>query len=240
MRHKTQTRTKKSMSELERENERLSKIWRIRVKEVMQAKKLSQRKLAEQADLGSTTIRHLLSKAETVSIETLKRICDAVDVPLQYVLGDSSGILTDMTERDPFVPKRFLVLPVHKSDEKPGTDNGHDYIAMCEKDVGAMAYALEMSDRSMEGTGSNFALNPAHVIMQGDAVVYRPAESANIGDLVVLDISQTGKPKYSVRILEAGSEAGEYIASSTTPGFSVMSVSLDKVVGVVLCVLRRV
>jgi len=60
---------------------------RIRLKEILQEKGLSQRKLSLMTNMRPATISHLCSdKVDRVYIRTLEQLCEALDVPLHELM----------------------------------------------------------------------------------------------------------------------------------------------------------
>lgn len=60
---------------------------RIRLKEILQEKGLSQRKLSLMTNMRPATISHLCSdNVDRVYIRTLEQLCEALDVPLYELM----------------------------------------------------------------------------------------------------------------------------------------------------------
>lgn len=59
--------------------------WKQRILDEMQAQGLSQRRLAKKSKLGSTSIRHILLKAGTISLETCIKVATALGCTPEYI-----------------------------------------------------------------------------------------------------------------------------------------------------------
>ena len=226
MKHKPSRPTKDSA--ITRENDRQAGSWQSRIREVMVTKGMSQRKLARLAGLGSTSVRHAVTKADTITIESMRRIANAMNVPLAYLATGTAVVVEDQSETSPDMPKQIIILPVHGAHEEPGLDHGRGSVAVSAWDVGTAPYALEMGDNSMVGTGSNYPPDPADVVLAEDVVIYDTDTPAEPGMLVVVD---TGAPKYTVRLLEY--DEGDYYAAALTRSYGRIPIELDDVLGVV-------
>ena len=229
MKHKAPKIIKESS--ITRENDRQAATWQERIRNVMAEQGMSQRKLAKLAGLGSTSVRHAVSKADTITIETLRRIANAMNVPLAYLTTGSAVTIDDHGETDPSMPKSIIVLPIHGMHEVPGYDYGRGYAYVDARSVGMLPFALEVGDNSMVGTGSNYQPDPADIVLPGDVVIYDMDADPEPGLLVIVDTGDSVRPKYVVRMLEY--DDGEYYAAALTRSFGRHHVSLEDVVGVV-------
>lgn len=183
-----------------RENDRQAKSWRNYLKKVMEEQNLSQRKLAELAGLGATSVRHAVQKDGTITIETLRRLANATGKSLAYFMAGEDH------------PPIVAVL-IHAPHEEPGVDHGRGRVFV-EKVEECVLFGLEMTDNSMMGIGSNFQPDLHDLVVPGDVVIWNPDLEVETGDLIVVDLGQFERPRYCVRLLEK--EDGDYYAAALT------------------------
>lgn len=65
----------------------MSEIFQTRLREAREAKKLSQGELAERAALKPAAISHFETGARRPSFDNLKKLADALNVSVDYLLG---------------------------------------------------------------------------------------------------------------------------------------------------------
>lgn len=235
MKHKAPGVTKESS--ITRENDRQAETWQDRLRMSMRTAGMSQRKLARLANLGSTSVRHAVTKADTITIETLRRMANALNVPLGYLVTGSATVVEDFGDENPSLPKHVLLLPIHGMHEVPGADYDRGYVAADARTAGDMPFALEQGDNSMVGIGSNYAPDPHDIVLQGDVVVYDTDATPEPGVLVVVNMGDSVRPKYSCRLLEW--DEGEFYAAALTRSFGRSAIAPEEVVGVVTSTHRR-
>lgn len=216
-------------------NDRQAKTWRIRLKELMEKENVSQRKLAELAGLGPTSIRHAITKNGTITIETLRRLSNAFNKPLGYLLTGQSVSIEVKGNDD--VPLNGVVIHVHGPHQHPWEGEGRGHVFVSKDECGADPFALEVEDNSMMGIGSNFQPDLNDIIVPGEIVVWDLAADVAPGDLVVVDLGEVGRPKYSVRMLEQ--DEGDYYVAALTRTYGRVRIDPKFVSGPVTSVVRR-
>jgi transcriptional regulator with XRE-family HTH domain len=224
-----EAKNKVARARLERENCQMAKAWRPAIKAVMKRRNLSAPTLGEKAGLCKTTVQHLLNEAQTITVECLRRIANATETPLSYFVTGHAVEVVDLTSVDRSTIKDIRILPLHLSDEEPGTDNGHGIVALAAADFGPVVHALVQPDNSMAGTDTDPAPPAADLVLAGDTVVYERGRSTNPGDLVVVDVS-SGRGKLAVRRLEFGDD-GDYYANALSQGFDDLKIDLGMILG---------
>ena len=157
--------------------------WKQRIVGEMAAQKLSQRKLAQLSNLGSTSIRHIVNQADTISLETAKRIANALNVPIGYVTAGIKGNVEGLESGT------VKVLNVERPDgsKEDALDAGRAQVAVVAG--GRMPpelRALRVVDNSMNGTSLNGATDPAMQLQKGDVIIWSPDLKAAPGQLAVV------------------------------------------------------
>lgn len=69
--------------------EDIKKLIGMRIKELRLDKKLSQEKLANIAGLDRTYVTQVENGKRNISIENIKKICDALEITIAYFFNDS-------------------------------------------------------------------------------------------------------------------------------------------------------
>lgn len=65
---------------------------KIRLKEILEKRDMSQRKLARLMNLRPSTINHLCSNSvDRVYIRTLENICEALDISIHELIDDAAA-----------------------------------------------------------------------------------------------------------------------------------------------------
>ena len=71
--------------ELIAENEMMAREWKNRIMEEMRRQKLTMKQLSLRAGLGSTTVQYILRHCDTASLDTLRRLANALGVCIVYL-----------------------------------------------------------------------------------------------------------------------------------------------------------
>jgi len=81
----------------------MSEIFSKRLKKIREEKKLSQAELAQKADLQTAAVSHFETGQRKPSFDNLKRLADALNVSVDYLLGreiKDSGDIAEKLFRD--------------------------------------------------------------------------------------------------------------------------------------------
>lgn len=236
MKHKEANKRSKK-TPLSSMNSRMGDVWKGKLKHMLKTKRMSQRALAEKAGLGSTSIRHMVNKADTVTVESLKRVADAVDMPLTYFISGNAFVVQDMAGEDLVTASKIFVLPIHGPHDEPGESHGHGFVTIPEKQAGTAPFAFQSGDGSMLATGANYPVDPLTVIAGTDVVIYDANTKPSPGSQVVVDISDDGEdPIWAVRVLEQDDE--QWYAAALSRSHGRKRIDKGKVVGTVTFVFR--
>ena len=185
---------KKPVGAAQTTNDKLVAGWRDRIEKTMKAERLSMRKLGILAGLGSTTIRHTLTQAETITLDSLRRIANAMGTSVVYL---SFGV--GAVEGGGDVARGVRVLPIFGPDDAhkdvPDVDRG--YVAVPQAKYPADTKALLVTNTAMTVEGMNAPVPPACVVLQGDVVLFAPSQRAQPGGLCVY--LKSGDPALSIR-----------------------------------------
>jgi transcriptional regulator with XRE-family HTH domain len=77
----------------------MSEIFSKRLKKIREEKKLSQAELAQKADLQTAAISHFETGQRKPSFDNLKRLADALNVSVDFLLGREFKESGDIAER---------------------------------------------------------------------------------------------------------------------------------------------
>jgi transcriptional regulator with XRE-family HTH domain len=219
------------------ENDRQAKMWRQRLRDMMEEHKMSQRALAEAASLGPTSIRHAVTKNGTITIETLRRLSNAFNTPMNYLLTGQNVSIE--VKGDNKVAHEGYILPIHGTHDVPeNTDCGLGTVFVSKEDCGKEPYAFLMEDNSMMGIGANFQPDLNDIVLPGEVVVWDMTdELPTPGDLVMVDLGDIARPRWAVRLIEQ--EEGDYYVAALTRSHGRLKVPLDTIAGRVTHVIRK-
>lgn len=230
MRNKPERKSTK-LSKLAIANNAAASGWKDRIKGELKDQKLSQRKLSGMAGMGPTSIRHLLTDADTITLETLRRLSNALNKPLHYMAtGVRSAVEGDDNEM-----RRVRTLPIRLPQEdhtRPAEDD-HGVIALAVAGLPDSLYALRISDTSMRPDGLNLLPQAEEVLLPGDEVVWSPDLTPGPGELVVARLNNS----LCVRKLVL-SDAGEYQLFANNVAFGRVTVRPASILGQVVLVHR--
>lgn len=213
-------------------NLRMIALWKERVRNAMEDKGWSQRRLAIESKLGHTTIRHLLMNADDVYLSTLAKIADATGVSLVYLVSGTHAIANSAGPE----PKNIRVLPVWTqaelaTDKEPKSG---EYIAVRTTDYPEDIRALEISDQAMVPEGVNQPPPVQTIVVPGDVVLFSASQQAESGNLIV-----AAGPRGTVVRRCAYQDDGKIALISNNHLFQKMTITQKQVVGVILGVHRK-
>jgi len=186
---------KPKVSNLERENIKLVSGWRDRIKDSMKAKRVSQRKLAQIAGMGTTSIRHILMHADTTTLHTLLRIANALDLPIGYLATGQTVSVDDKANLDPKINRTIRILPLLNDD---------DFVVVSGATLPDDLQAMVVKTHAMVAFGSNEAVDASDQISAGDIVAFSPSTVPSIGDAFVCEVPPSGQ--LDVRCLSMNDE----------------------------------
>jgi transcriptional regulator with XRE-family HTH domain len=76
--------------------------WKSRIVEEIRRQKLTMKELSRRAGLGDTTVQYILKNSDTVCLETLRRIANALGVCVIYL---TFGVHRDVVPSEAVEPK---------------------------------------------------------------------------------------------------------------------------------------
>lgn len=205
--------------------------WKDRIQYEMKQKRLSQRKLSGMAGLGATTLRYIMSNADTINVETAHMIANALNIPVKQILTGERIII----EQGGDIQRRISVLRV---DDRSDATLQHGVVAIVldsskHKDMKAFL----QDDRSMEARGNNAPIPADQVIAMGDVVVWSAEVAPKPGSLVVVhEPGDEGSKRLCVRRLVV-SDDGAHQAAANNADFGRVALK-KKPLGTVLSVTR--
>lgn len=215
---KTKKAVKKT-SLLHIQNAAMTEGWRERVEDEMKKQRMSQRRLATEAGLGSTTVRHVLKVADTTTLSTLERIANALNVPVQYL---SAGIRDSVDRPDEMSPQHIKLISVGEGDNER-------IVAVVGRAARRDSDAIMITDHAMQNYGNNEIVDPSLVLNPGDVAIFAYDESPMPGQLAVVSV----KGGVAVRLL-AENDEGEKLAVALNANFARVRLQDSDVIGAVL------
>lgn len=161
--------------------------WKDRILSEMEKQDLSQRGLSLKANLGPTSVRHLLTQADTMTLETARRIANALNVPIAYL---TAGVLHSVEGGGDAAGRRVRLLQVHLPHEDPAkappADRG--VVAIPAANLPDKLYAMKITNAAMRVVGTNGDVSPDQIVLPGDVVLWSPQATPEPGSLVVARI----------------------------------------------------
>ena len=230
MKSKPQKTTK--LSKLEEQNNAAAAGWRERIKAEMGKQRLSQRKLSQMASLGPTSTRHILTQAETVTLETMRRLANALNVPFAQLVAGVTGVV-ESEEGDTHRRVRLLKIHLPGDDHEKASSAEHGVVPVAIANMPERLYALKVTDTSMEPFGANEPPPSEAIVLKGDIIVWSSDAKPSPGELAVFRLGSG----LCCRML-AQAEDGKMQAVPLNSSFVRASVSAGQVVGRVLLVHR--
>lgn len=215
-------------SALEKENIKLVAGWRDRIKDAMKGQRVSQRKLAQLAGLGTTSIRHLLLHADTTTLHTLLKIANALNLPVGYLATGQTVKVDDRAQVDPKINRTIKILPLLNDD---------DFVVVSGSTLPDDLEAMVVKTHAMVAFGNNEPVDAADQISAGDVVVFSPSTAPAIGDAFVCEVPPSGD--LDVRVLTMNDE-NMLVALAYDTRHGRFQIPQSKARGKVLQVVRRV
>lgn len=232
MKSKPMKKTAAKPSRIVEANEKAAAGWKDRIVEEMKNQRLSQRKLAELSGLGATSIRHLVVQAETISLESARRIANALNQPISYITAGVKGQVEGLDQGT----VRVLAVDRPDGQQEDALDVRRGHVAVI------MGYglpndlhALRVTDSAMTIHGVNGHADPATQLTKGDVVIYAPESTPAPGELTVVRLGQSLVPRILVQ-----TEDGKYQALALNASFSRAAVGAQQIVGRVVQIVRNV
>ena len=158
--------------------------WKDRLKDGLKRRRISQRKLAVEAGLGATSMRYIISDAETITLSTALGIANALNVPIKELLTGEKLIIEvggDMEERIAVVG-----IADRGDDIKAPADGKNGVAAIAIKGKLKNIRAFLQDDSSMEAHGANEMVPVDMTVAQGDIVIWSPDLKPRPGTLAVV------------------------------------------------------
>ena len=216
------------------DNDKMVQGWRDRLIGEMGRQRLSQRGLGAAAKLGSTTVRHLVTSANDISLDTLRKLSNALGVTVVW-LSTGAHAVWSPNESDAR-PRSVRIVPVSSSNDtdpsSPEVDRG--YVAVPDVKTPPDARAMLVQNAAMRSEGINAPIAPEHVVLPGDVVIYAKSAEPEIGELVVAS-TLNGRV---VRRL-AMNDDGQMELHPNNSSFPRVVVKKQDLVGAVLAVYRQ-
>lgn len=229
-------RRRSTLTEHQRRNLSETAGWQERLVDYIKERGMSQRGLAGASGLGATTVRYLVSDAETLSLDTAREISNALNIPVKFLLTGERIILD--TDGD-LGEQRIKVIGVSSSydpvDKVPTGEHG--VVAIKVSDAKAHMKAFKMQDASMHERGQNESISPDAVVANGDIVVWSKDEEWGAGSLVVVSEVYSKGKRLTVRRLTLN-DSGDMQASANDVDFGRVNVKPSDVLGAVVFVQR--
>lgn len=230
------SRTKKSLSKLAQQNIEAASGWKERLVGERKKQKLSQRKLAVLAGLGATSLRFIEKESQTITLETLVNLANALNVELTFLAAGQKTVLQDDANSD--MPRNVRLLPICSPTDVPGKpEKDLGYVAVAGSDIPEKAYALIMVSRALTPERTNEPTPPELIVLESAVVVWSPELEPQPGELCVADVGR-GHQQLEPRVLQLDTD-GSLLLGSFHYAFGTQATSEDRVRGRVLLSQRR-
>ena len=156
--------------------------WKARIKKELREQGRSQRSVSIAAGLGHSSLRYLLSNADTLSFDTAQALAEALGISVkELLLGDKTTVNADADLGRVGVRLIGIRQAVYRPKGEPD-----GFVAVPEKICPVEAYAFRMPDNSMTEYGSNMPVDPSTVVLKDDVVVWSPSAPHHPGKLAVV------------------------------------------------------
>lgn len=163
-------------------NNRYVSGWKARIRAKLEETSMSQRALGAKAGLGPTSIRSILTDAETTTLETLRRIANAFNMSVVELAFGVNGVEGDASN------VRLVRLHSHEDCAAGSPSEPRGAIAVVGAKADQELKALAVETESMEPIQANDQVPPAKVVLRGDVVVWAQGQSASPGELCVVKL----------------------------------------------------
>lgn len=228
---------KPAESLLEKRNIEAYSGWKLRIKKMMEKRKISASALSVMvSESGNrSSLNYTLGAAQDVDFKTLLRVSNALNVDLAW-LATGATPTQGLTVTDPDEEPPLRVLSIFRADDveqdAPREDNGK--IAIVAGRGTASARALLVTDTSMVPERQNEPVSPARVVLSGDVVIFSQGQRAEVGELAVVK----GARGAMVRVL-AQADDGRLMAVALNSSFARVHLKEADVLGPVIALHRR-
>jgi SOS-response transcriptional repressor LexA len=231
-------------SEIVAQNEQMVGGWKGRLVELMRERGLSQRQLSDASDLGSSTVRHLVVKAETLTLETALRLANTLDVSIAYLLF---GVRSSVEGGDALPGQRVHLIGVAMPDDEPKAmpTGEHGVVSVTTSQVdGGILHALKIANDAMAPVGPVGMIQPDKVLLSGDVVVWSET-LPEVGQLCIARVNMSGRTQTVCRLLTINDQGAHFLAANNVSfgRLPIDSSSPDgsvKVIGTVSLTIRQV
>ena len=213
------------------ENNAMVAGWRERIQAEIDRQHLSLRGLSAKAMMGNSTVRYLLTSAEDVGLESLRKLANALDVSVTWLATGTHGVF----QSDSSYPRNIRVLLIHGAEDaeenKPTEDRG--YVAVPAAKTPADAKALLVQNTAMQVEGLNAPVAQGHVVLPGDVVIWSKSAAFEMGELVVA--RQSGR---AVVRRVGQNDNGDWRLLANNASFPQTTVQKKDILGAVVAVWR--
>lgn len=209
--------------------------WKERLRYAVTSRGRSGRQIAKEAGIAASTLRHLLGgKSESVEIDTLARLADALRVKVEYLVAGVHAVVDATQTAD---PKNVVIIPRWTTMELGTVDvpSSSAYIPLRAANYPDDIQALIVSDQSMVPEGLNQPPPPATIVIPGDTVLFSKKARMEPGQLVVA-LTPRGA---IVRRCAFDESNGMVRLLSNNHLYPTVSVKPQKILGVVVAVAER-
>ena len=182
--------------------------WKKRIRAEVKRQGRSLRSVSTAAGLGHSSLRYLLTNADTLSLETARGIALALGVSVKELLtGEAQSVVADgdlgrvgvklVGIREPsFAPRGepdgFAALPLR----------------LCDGNT----LAFRMPDNSMQPFGLNMPPPERDIVCKDDIVIWSTGTPIHAGKLAVVVDVQPGGVADSLTVRKLAVEDGDYVA----------------------------
>ena len=190
--------------------------WKARIKKELREQGRSQRSVSMAAGLGHSSLRYLLSNADTLSFDTAQALADALGISVkELLLGDKTTVNADADLGRVGVRLIGIRQPVYRPKGEPD-----GFVAVPEKLCPPDTYAFRMPDNSMMEFGQNMPVDPSTVVLKDDIVVWSPSKKHHPGKLAVVGdhLPEGWDGTLTVRKLAMVDEAYQAVANNVNFG----------------------
>lgn len=183
MARKSPTERTERKSATEIANDKAVAGWQERIQAEMDRQRFSMRALSSKAELGATTVRHVLTQANDIGLDTMRRLANALNVPVVYLAVGARGVI----EGDAGTNIKLIPVLTH-DDVKLGRrpqDNQHGVVAVQSRGYPEDVAAMIVQTHAMKPEGLNHTPPPQCTVLFGDVILWSPSTKPHPGDLVL-------------------------------------------------------
>ena len=208
--------------------------WKDRIRAEIKAQKRSQRSVSLAAGLGHSSLRYLLTNADTLSLDTAQKLADTLGVSVKEILtGEKARVKADKDLGRVGVRLVGIREPVYRP-----TGDPEGFVAVPERLCPEITHAFRQHDSSMVDRGNNMPPDPETVVLKDDIVVWSPEKEPEAGKLAIVgDVGPHGRTgRLTVRTLSMESGRWQAIANDTSHGRQNLDIDFDVAGGVIAIV----